>query len=145
MTWKSTSETLQHLSTGSGFHKKNVKTTVACKQDNQRQDTRNWITRIVIVHTVIQVWTRTESSLFLGHHLLKSSDNSEEEEAATFSRRLNFLAIIGRTSSTPTKLSKNGSNESSSLSFRSSNQLSIGIPFSNWNPNACKFKYNAPS
>jgi predicted secreted Zn-dependent protease len=56
--------------------------------------------------------------------------------AAIFSRRLNFFAINGRTSSAPTKLSKNGSNVSSSLSERSSNQLSMGTPLSTWNPNA---------
>lgn len=50
--------------------------------------------------------------------------------AAIFSLRLNFLAINSLTSSTPTKLSKNGINKRSSRSDRSSNQLSIGMPLS---------------
>jgi hypothetical protein len=66
---------------------------------------------------------------------------AREVALATFWRRLNFVAMNGRTSSTPTKLSRNGSSARSSLSFGSSNQLSIGTPLSNWNPKAWKQEY----
>lgn len=72
-------------------------------------------------------------------HLSNGSPELEfsgQTAAAIFARRLNLFAINGLTSSTPIKLSKNGSSESNSLSERSSNQLSIGIPLSTWNPNA---------
>lgn len=76
-------------------------------------------------------------------HLSNGSPELEfsgQTAAAIFARRLNLFAINGLTSSTPIKLSKNGSSKSNSLSERSSNQLSIGIPLSTWNPNAWEKK-----
>ena len=55
----------------------------------------------------------------------------------------NLFAMIGRTSSASTKVSKKGSNEISARSDGSSNQLLIGIPLSTCNRKTWNYKERA--